>query len=404
MKKLLFLVFLLSVSFAYSQHLVQPDTLWTYGPANFTSYPAVHPNGNVIVRVNADVIELNGFTGQVMRSIYIPSNDYNNRIQISSDGTRIIVGDYLVDFETGELIKQIGALYPASFLHPSNDVIIYLNPNAYQHIDSNLIIYNLMTGNKYYVNTVDFPTALAVSNDGKYLAVGCWDYETDRTHFSLYDAQTLKPIRELEDVPSTGRRIEFIQFSETAKYVGYGSVSSGNAKATFFSCPEPNIKKEFNNYALGLASDRYAFVCFGGAFLWDIDLGKEIYRTSYYGSYYPIYNKINNSLIVYSLDVKLAALDLDAILTGVDVSDKPNPEGNLSISYLNGYLHIGYIEPSALPNDIKLYDLNGKITFQAAKQIIEDSLQIRIDLQSGVYILQIQAGDKQYSQKFIIIE
>jgi hypothetical protein len=95
---------------------------------------------------------------------------------------------------------------------------------------------------------------------------------------------------------------------------------------------------------------------------------------------------------------------LEAILSGVDAGENPYPTLNLNISYLNGYLHIGNIEPSTIPIDIKLYDLNGKIIYQTAKQIIEDSLQIRIDLQSGVYILQMQAGDKQYSQKFIVIE
>jgi hypothetical protein len=70
MKKsfVLLLVFFLSVSFAYSQHLVNTDTLWTYGPAKFTSYPAVHPNGNVLVHdiVAQDVVESHEICGKVV--------------------------------------------------------------------------------------------------------------------------------------------------------------------------------------------------------------------------------------------------------------------------------------------------------------------------------------------------
>jgi len=402
MKKLLFLVFTLSVSFAFSQHLVKPDTLWTYGPAKFTSYPAVHPNGNVLVRIGHDVHELNGLTGEFIRKIYIPSDAYSGeRIEVSTDGTRLIAGRYYVDYTTGELIRELPYFFRACFLHPYNDRIIYVNPVV--STDTNLIVMNMAGGEQKTINTTDFTSALSVSRDGKYFAVACLEevWPGDRTHFYLYDAQTLKLIDELEDVPSEGRRIDFIQFSENAKYVGYGHLSGGEAKATYFSCPNPTIKKEFNCPSLGLIDDNYALVLCGGSFLWDIDSEKEIYRTLDYLSNYPIDNRIYNSVMVFSMSGKLAALDLAAIISGVDFNDNINQD-SIIITYVNGYLHISNFEPTSLPSDIKIFDLNGKIIYQSVQPIIEDKLQLRIDLQSGVYILQLKSGDKQYSHKFIV--
>jgi WD40 repeat protein len=404
MKKFVLLVFLLSVSFAYSQHLVKPDTLWTYGPAKFTSYPAVHPNGNVLVRIGFDVHELNGSTGELIRKIHIPVGTSSiGRIDVSTDGTKLLAGGYFIDYNSGELIRTLPNNYRYCFLHPFNDVIMFIQPWGTEPIsDSTLRRYNLSTSEEIPIRT-DFPvTSLEVSNDGKYLAIGCLELNPEeRTHFYLYDAQTLKLIRGLEDVPSTGRRIEFIQFSETAKYVGYGHLSSGYAKATYFSCPNPTIKKEFNCPSLGLIKDNYAFVLCGGSFLWDIDSKKEIYRTLDYLSNYPIYNRIYNSVMVFSMSGKLVALDLDAVLSGVDIREDFNTD-SLTITYQNGYLQISNIESTSAPIDINLFDLHGKMIYKSIQPIIEDSLQIGIDLQSGVYILQLQAGDKQYSQKFII--
>ena len=101
MKKLVFFVLLLPLTFAYSQHLVQPDTLWTYGPAKFTSYPAVHPNGNVLVRIDFDVHELNGLTGELIRKIHIPVGTSSiGRIDVSTDGTKLLAGGYYIDYNS----------------------------------------------------------------------------------------------------------------------------------------------------------------------------------------------------------------------------------------------------------------------------------------------------------------
>jgi hypothetical protein len=404
MKKsfVLFFVFWLSLSFAFSEHLVKPDTLWTYGPANFTSYPAVHPNGNVLVRIGHDVHELNGLTGEFIRKLYIPSDAYSGeRIEVSTDGTRLIAGRYYVDYISGALIKELPHFWSACFLNPYNDRIIYVNPVV--STDTNLIVMNMAGGEQKTINTTDFTSALSVSRDGKYFAVACLEevWPGDRTHFYLYDAQTLKLIDELEDVPSEGRRIDFIQFSENAKYVGYGHLSGGKAKATYFSCPNPTIKKEFNCPSLGLIDDNYALVLCGGSFLWDIDSEKEIYRTLDYLSNYPIDNRIYNSVMVFSMSGKLAALDLAAIISGIDVKEDIKAD-SLTITYLNGYLQISDIEPTSIPIDIKLFDLNGKIIYQSMQPIVDDSLQIQIGLISGVYIFQMQVGGRQYSQKFII--
>jgi hypothetical protein len=312
MKKLVFLVFLLFVSFVYSQHLVQPDTLWTYGPANFTSYPAAHPNGNVLVRIDLDVHELNGLTGELIRKINIPvGNSGIGRIDVSQDGTKLLAGGHFIDYDTGELIRTLPNNYVSCFLHPFNDKIIYIKPRGYEHIDTDIIVHNLISDQTQSLNTVDFPTALAVSNDGRYLAIGCWDYETDRTHFSLYDAQTLKLIDELENVPSTGRRIDFIQFSETAKYVGYGHLSGGYYKSTFFTVLAPYNKWEFSEWKMpgysmngvGFINDRYAFLSNCSfdtihSVIYNIDSGKIFNNINNYGSYLPLYNKENNTIIL----------------------------------------------------------------------------------------------------------
>ena len=208
----------------------------------------------------------------------------------------------------------------------------------------------------------------------------------------------MKSIKDLENTPSTGRVIEFLQFSETSKYLGYGQVSGGEPKATFFSCDPPYTKKEFGVHGIGFIKDEYVFLTSADpsfSVIWDINQEKEIYKTLEYGSPYPLYNKLFHSIMVGGKG--LVALDLNKIITGVNIAEKETP--SFKAEYRNSILCINYVAKSSILN-IQILDLKGNVILKEMQPA--GNLEIALNLPIGVYIVQLQDGKQEYSQKFIV--
>jgi WD40 repeat protein len=394
-----------------------PIEMWNYG-SGFSTYPAIHPNGNVLIGEEniGDIIEINGQTGQLVRRIPLPAP--TSSLILSKDGSRMAASGYIINTETGAVIKAHPRAAAVRFLHPSNSKIIY---TLFNQKDTSWIVWDMENDTYKNYQIPYLVTTIDVSSDGRFLAVASKEtslpINDQRTHFYLYDAQTMKLIKELEDVVAAGRTIEFIQFSENAKYVGYGHLTGGKPKSTFFTCMPPYKRWEINKMnqppygmnSIGFIKDEYVFMSTGGitenfSIIWDINNDKEILRTNKYFSYNPIFNKIYNSILVYVGGLGFVSLDFNKILNSVSVEEQADSKTKFQTEYRKGILSIKNYETTAITTNISINDLQGKVVF--SQQILSPNSQIEIplDLINGVYILQIQDWNHIFSQKFFVLE
>ncbi|MDT3738886.1 MAG: T9SS type A sorting domain-containing protein [Candidatus Kapabacteria bacterium] len=391
------------------------EELWSNSNVIFSSMPAVHPNGNVLIGDrDGDVIEFNGLTGEIVRRIpvNIPESDY--RIEISQDGTRLLIMGKVFDYATLNVIKADLQKTSIKFYHPYNNKVIYVK-NSYD-----LAIIDFEQGE---ISSHHFPhtiTAHEVSLDGRFLAIACKDYIAEpgnqNTFLYFYNAQTMKSIRDLENTPSTGRIISYLQFSETSKYIGYGHLG-GSPKATFFSCDPPYTKKEFDVKGIGFIKDECVFLSSyfkekSIATIWNINQEKEFYRTELYSSLLPLYNKTHNTLVLDYLYMKeenqvirqLTSLDLNKILTGVSVENPKKPLAYFTTEYLKGILIINNYERISELINIEILDIQGNIMYSTviSTNANNSRIEIPVNLPNSVYILNLQDGKQHYSKKFIV--
>ncbi len=396
-----------------------PNVMWTC-KWNFSTYPAVHPNGNILIghRTYGDVIEINGLTGELVRRIDVAVSDYDpDFIDISNDGTRMVIARKVVDYATGKVISELpGTSKIIKFLHPSNNILLI---RLYSQQEYSFIKWNIDEGTSEGYKIAESVTAIEVSKDGKYFAVASKDmdedidYEYRHTHFYLYDAQTMKPIRQLEDVVSESRTIDAIQFSENSKYVGYGQPTGGVQKATFFTCEPPYRKWEIERenwlnggaHGLGFIKDEFVYLsCIRGplvqnSVIYDIQNDKIIYETEQYQSYYPLYNYKYNSIIIGGR----VSLSFDKILQNVGVEEPPQPMKNLNIKYANGLLRIIDYETISPNITLSISDTLGNVLLNRTIVTTNSIIEIPLVLPAGTYILQIQDEPNYHSQKFIVV-
>ncbi|MCW5886479.1 MAG: T9SS type A sorting domain-containing protein, partial [Candidatus Kapabacteria bacterium] len=193
--------------------------------------------------------------------------------------------------------------------------------------------------------------------------------------------------------------------------VGYGQLTGGTPKATFFSCESPYKKWEVNKMdqppygmtSIGFIKDEYTFMTTGGltesySLIWDINHEKEIYRTNKYGSSLPIFNPKYNSIIVGGIGY--VSLDFNKILNSVSVDEPNEPILKFISDYRNGILMISGIESNSQEINLSINDIQGNMVFQNRVKQVSDIIEIPIKLQSGVYILQIQDGNNYHSENF----
>ncbi len=382
--------------------------------------PAIHPNGNVLIRSHYDILEINGLTGEIIRNINVPFTGYiSDLIDISTDGTRFVACRKIVDFETGEIIGELPeeTAY-VKFFHPNNNLLIY-KINTLEN--NRWFIMNIDQGNSIIVeNLSNYTTAFEVSLDGRFLALATlenYDTEDESTYFYLFDAQTMQFIKELEDYPANGRRIEYIQFSENAKYVSYGLNHSGSPKAAIFLTETPYsgwiLKTETTPpkgfYGLGMIGDKYVFAtsAIGNDFhsiIWDIDNEKEIYFSSEYGSSNPLYNYAAKNIIVHDNgNYTLVALDFEKILSTVGVKEEEDANA-FRAEYSGGILTINGLESQSVEINLTINNIQGELVFSQNIAAVHGSqISLPVSLPSGVYIARIRTRENNYSSKFLVV-
>ena len=425
MKRFLFLIAVLLLNGTYSIYGQKPmeedpNVMWTYG-GSFSTYPAIHPNGNVLIASGLEVLEINGLTGLLVRKIPLPAP--TSSLILSKDGSRMAASGYIIDVETGAVITAHPRAAAVRFLHPSNSKVIY---TLFNQKDTSWVVWDMENDTYKNYQLPHLVTSIDVSNDGRFLAVASKEtslpINEQRTHFYLYNAQTMQLIRELENVLAEGRTIEFIQFSENAKYVGYGN-NGGTPKATYFTCEPPYSKWEFSDAnnpiagksCIGFINESHLFLSSYGinssvGVIYDINNEKEIFYSNLYSSRTPQFNILHNSMITdyYFLTEagqiirRLFSLDFNKILNSVSVDEPKEPGQNIITEYRNGILMISGIESNSPIINITISDTLGNIMFNNQIQSMNGRIELAVPLPSGVYILQIRDGNNNYSQKFIV--
>ncbi|MBX3043504.1 MAG: T9SS type A sorting domain-containing protein [Ignavibacteriae bacterium] len=421
MKRLLFLIAVLLIGTYSLSAQEDPNVMWTYGQASFSTYPAIHLNGNVLIgdKGKGDVIELNGLTGELIRRIPVPVSDIDpNQIAISKDGTRLTIAKKVVDYATGEVIAELPEITVLpKFLNPSNNILVL---GIYSQGQNSWLVYNINDGTSTGYKIPHLVTSIDVSNDGRFLAVASKEtslpINEQRTHFYLYDAQTMQLIRELENVLAEGRTIEFIQFSENAKFVGYGQLTGGTPKATFFSCESPYKKwevkteksKPYGSHGICFINNDYVYLSYirgapnNHSAIYDINNDKIIYETDLYHSYFPVFNQKYNNIVINGA----LALDFNKILNSVSVDESNEPIKKLVTDYRNGILKISGFESISPDIKLSINDIQGNVVFYKKIQtsLGNSIMEIPVQLPSGVYILQFKDGKNYHSGKFLVVE
>ena len=374
--------------------------------------PAIHPNGNVLIRSHYDILEIDGLTGEIIRNINVPFTGYiSDLIDISTDGTRFMACGCLVDYESGEVLRNDLPRYHVLFKNPDSDKIIFNKSNKSIRImnlnDNSYIDYNVLPAKRSV-------TAIEISDNGRFFALAQIDFDDEEhTHFYLFDAQTMQFIKELEDYPANGRRIEYIQFSENAKYVGYGHDTGGGPKATFFLTEVPYTGCVLNDeltsgfHGIGFINDNYVFATLHSfqkahSIIWDIDRNKEIFRTFDYGLSNPMYNYFFQYVLVAG-SKGLVALDFEKILSTVSVKDELDTNA-FRAEYSGGILTINGLESQSVEINLTINNIQGEVVFSQNIAAVHGSqISLPVSLPSGVYIARIRTGENNYSSKFLVV-
>ena len=399
MKKLILLAAILSFLFSAGAR-AQADSLvmWTNNEVQFHSMPAIHPNGNVLIRSHYDILEIDGLTGKIMRNINVPfTGIVSDWIDISKDGTRFVACRKIVNFETGEIIGELPEETAiVKFLHTDNSKIIYAPFNQAEY---NFFVWDIETGESESFDIgKKLITALEVSNNGKFFALATLETgydDEEHTHFYLFDAQTMQFIKELEDYPANGRTIEYIQFSENAKYVGYGH-KNGHKKATYFTCEAPYQKWEYGFYNIGFINEEYIFLfsssvnyCYG--VIRRISDNTDIYETNIYSSRIPLFNDNYNSIITdyfFLSDPEqfircLNSLDFEKILSTVSVKDELDTNA-FRAEYSGGILTINGLESQSVEINLTINNIQGEVVFSQNIAAVHGSqISLPVSLPSG---------------------
>jgi hypothetical protein len=423
MKKSLIFVFLLSVSFSNSQ-IISPDSttpelLWESEVQGFRDL-VIHPNGNIIAKRKAEVFELDGLTGKIIREFPDFTGDNDIETLMLSNDSRFILTDWeeinIVDYNSGLLYKKLPMKgLEANFMSDNINVLYVTGIQG-----KNIGIYNLMTDSVVFHN-LDLDDDLisqridqiAISNDGKYIAIGgiakYWNSEY-KTLLTIFDGNNFNRIKIFHRYDGNAE-VRSIKFSKDGRYVGYHwnwgylaiyDLVSMNLVSYFDQQNIPtNGVRSFcfvNDSVISISSYDYTQ-------LRNIQTKILYYNANGIGNANGLeFNDKFSSLIVSDWHVgTIKAYDYHEMMTS-NIYEMMNNQYFI-IHYYNKVLVINNINNNLIDN-ISISDINGKIIksleynpFEIYKQIT-----INLNLATGAYFIQIQTGDEYYTEKLMVTE
>jgi WD40 repeat protein len=334
-------------------------------------------------------------------------------LEISPDGKKLLTcqpgGVYLWDTEklimerriTSDVLVDGKSFYLSSF-SPDNRHILLTLYTGYPHpkLPTNeILLFDLLENKVIKKVPYERIEQLHYSKDGKYFITGT-KYE-DIPKVTLWDANTLKPIRDYEVPEGNDNGFRKIQISDNNKLIG---VRTDTYHVKIIETESGNIIKTND-----VGTSGFNF---------------ELLMNDYYLIYQ--YGSVNNGISAYKYpDIFQSNLDL---LTGAFVTAKENINGNniiislfnadaLSMTLLksstssiidpkNHYFTIT-VESERISinfdnaDSIKIIDMNGKILLD--QKVNEPIITIPNTFIPGTYICLIKSGYREYSQKFQVV-
>ena len=397
---------------AYATPIIgDEDLLWTKYISKLEDVK-FHPSGETVVAsiFYQGLWVLDAETGDSLRTFThnLPISSVNSYFgyEISSCGNYLFAIDYtqrcfLWDYSTGQLLRgfdQIG--WRVSHSSSTNQFLV-IGPNEQEQfwvydvaLDSVILMKSASE-----MGLFQRLLTIAASPDGRYFALGSlYDPGSmSSTQYSLavYDATTFQKIVDIEKRETGG--FGRVVISESSKWLAYGSTIIDLER--LIANGEKIIVKKYWPYShLFDKSEKYVFECYDGGQtrLLDIVTNDTLLIFNYWTGKGDISNKNNN--IVFTS--RGWVLMFNSNWYYLDVED-PIVETIIPIlSYTGATLN--YSVNIQNPISIKITNSTGT-TLYINSENISSYGTIYIPLASGVYFIIVNDGNRDYVEKFIVV-
>jgi len=413
LKMLLFAVLILGTYSLYGQKPMEDDPylLWqTTDPLGYSGF-VIHPNGNIIANRNAEIFELDGNTGQVIKTFPVFVGIDINTMDVTKDG-KILGAGYgniiLYDLANDTVIGGVSETNGKFAFFPNSKRFIARTTNGY---GSNLMIYNLETKEKTVFGVNYAVWGLATSPDGKYFATGGTSSEFDiidgevyYTILTLWDAETLQPIKELAKIGGDFE-VRSIKFSPDGKYVG---VFKSLVDVLIFELDNnENIKNFLGGNFCILKNNLLAFyssnfpIAPPDIIIKDFLNDKQLYsKRAKNGGNNIEHNHFYNSVIFQDAG-QLFSLDLNKILTSVN---EPIQQDKFTVQYIKDSLILSGFNSISGQINITISDISGKVIRKLNVPVTNSEIRIPLILPNGTYLIHVQDGNNEFTSKFLVTE
>ncbi len=413
------MVLLLSNYFVGWAEEPDPRILWVYKELNQIDGFSVHPNGNVFAFKNANIYEIEGKTGKNITTFTLPIGV--KTMVITDDGKYLVTagGDIVkTDLESKESMAVGKAFYV--YCKPNSHTIAYISLGTLKTIgtDSSIVLLDLQSNQRTNIKTEEAIRNIAFSPDGKYFATAGVKENLGgkfNTTLKLWDAQTLKLIKELERFDDEDYLIWKIQFSQDNMNVAFHYT----LELAIYNTTTFDKFKVFNQQFLNDINDNTSVIS-TFAFLTNDNIiltSKKTVLANILDNLvkkiidFPTYShtiNINKSKDVLFVSTKhnsvygpLVAVDLKIALSN-DTETPLNKE--LKSEYQKGILIISGIELINNSIQLEIFDINGKLIHQLDIESNGTEFRFPIILPQGTYLLNMVDGNKKYSSKFLVTE
>jgi WD40 repeat protein len=376
---------------------------------------AVHPNGNVFVYKGSTIYEIDGTNGKLIKMLPVTIDAVElSSIDISSDGSKLAVSWNKVVII--DLSNYHQTLIPnaarVGFLPNQNKIGFTTGVQGQTggH-DSSIVILDLNTGVRQKIKTEELIQKIAFSPDGRFLATGGSGqnvFGKSYTSLKLWDANTLKLIKELERMDETNYGFERIEFSNNSKLVGFipknGEVFIYNSEnSTLFRKFNQNVYpfKRFGRFCF-IKDSLIAFTSITGPGTFLLNLyEEEVYVVSDYLAQSGLNYNSKQDAIILGTSTQLIAFDLKRVISSI--SEDAN-QTRIQASYQKGTLSISGLQETSNMVNLEIFDINGKLICKIGLQPIGSEIRVPLVLTNGTYLINIQDGSNLQTGKFVVVE
>jgi WD40 repeat protein len=272
-----------------------------------------------------------------------------------------------------------------------------------------IILYDYL--NDRYLDTISYSPIIKLiytSKDGKYFISGSvyWDWQDNGfCKVTLWDANTLKPIRDYEVPEGNDAGFRKIQISDNNKLIGLATHNTNIVKIleTETGMVVKTSDKDMVGYNFDLLPNDYYFLCQwkeGTEIDYDILIYKypDIYQSNIYKMFGGVIlskefiEGSEKKMIVFQQSGQLMTLLTNSTTS---VNEPSNTEFRIKVEPEKISVNFDNAE------SIKILDIKGKILFY--QKVNEPNFFIPNTFSPGTYICVVKLGDREYSQKFQVV-